>query len=71
MNSKKFLEDLKEILGEEINSLDDIIEPDSLNILALIAYIDEHFGKTIDYDKFNSIKTVRDLIRLIGEEHFE
>jgi len=46
-------------------------EYDSLSVLSIIAMIDKNFGKQIPSSDFIKITTIKSLMDLIGEEHFE
>ncbi len=77
MKINEFIEELKETLeleNVEINEstiLKDLEEYDSLSVLAIIALVDENFGKKLSGKDFQSITTVKSLIKLIGEKRFE
>ncbi len=77
MKVDEFIEKLKEILElqdvelcEETN-LRDLEEYDSLAVLSIIAMVDENFGRKLTGQNFQSITTVRSLIKLIGDKYFE
>ena len=44
---------------------------DSMAIMSIVAYVDEKFDKTMAADELQKVKTVKDLMELIGMEHFE
>ena len=44
---------------------------DSMAIMSIVAYADEKFGKTLAAAQLKEMKTVGDLMELIGREHFE
>ncbi len=44
---------------------------DSMAIMSIVAYADEKFGKTLAAEQLKEMKTVGDLMELIGREHFE
>jgi len=44
---------------------------DSMAIMSIIAYVDEKFEKTMAAEQLQKVKTVGDLMELIGMEHFE
>jgi acyl carrier protein len=77
MKTNEFIEELKETLeleDVEINentNLKDLEEYDSLSVLAIIAMIDENFGKKLSGQDFQSITTVKSLMELIGKDCFE
>jgi len=76
MKTSVFLEKLQEELEE-----DEILTPetnlkslesyDSISLLAVIAFVDEHLSKKIDTKHFKDIETVSDLMNVIGKENFE
>ena len=73
MEGNEFFEELVEIfeVDEDITSetsLEEMEEYDSLAIMSLIAFIDENFEMTVSGEKLRELKTVTDLIALIGEE---
>ena len=77
MKTSEFIDKLKESLETEDKSitvdtsLKDIEGYDSLSILSLIAFIDEHFDKSLTANQFKSLTTIKSLMDLIGHEHFE
>ena len=77
MRTNDFLKKLEEALElEDIElttdtNLKDLEEYDSLSVLSIIAMIDEEMDKKIPGVKFQSITTVKSLMKLIGEENFE
>ena len=79
MKKKEFIDELKDALeiedeDQEITLETDlryVEEYDSLSVLAIIAMIDKNFGKQIPSSDFSKIKTVSNLMELIGKEHFE
>jgi acyl carrier protein len=44
---------------------------DSMAVMSIVAYADEKFEKTLSAEQLQDMKTVRDLMELIGMEHFE
>lgn len=76
MKTQVFLEKLQEELEEDetltINTdLKSLESYDSLALLTIIAFVDEHFDKKIETKHFKDIKTVQDLMNVIGAEQFE
>lgn len=71
MKKNDFLKKVNEILEIDIKSLDEEIKIDSIGVMSLIAFIDENFDKTIKMDQFDNVKSLNDLIKVIGEENFE
>lgn len=77
MQTSEFIEKLKTALEIEDREIDEqtdlrsLEEYDSLSVLALIAMIDENFGKKIPGERFRQITTVQSLMECIGLEHFE
>jgi len=79
METEDFINELKDAL--EIEDEDQVItletnlkeleEYDSLSVLSIIAMIDKNFGKQIPSIDFVKITTIKGLMELIGEEHFE
>lgn len=73
MNEKAFLNELEEILELDPNTLQgdetllDIEQWDSLAFLSVIALADQKFDLVIPGDQLESIKTIPDLIDLMGE----
>ena len=71
MHKQQFLEDLEDILQRdepcsETDELASYEEWDSLSQMSLIAYMDRNFGIKLDFNNFENIKTVADLIELAG-----
>jgi len=74
MKKAEFIAKIKEDLEvEDELTLDSRLDKflDSLGTLALIALIDENFGKSIPAEEFQKFTTIQSLIDYIGEEHFE
>ena len=77
MTRAEFIERLKEIMQIEDNEIDettnmrDLPEFDSLALMSIIVFIDEHFQKTIRASEFKNVTTIKSLIELIGPEKFE
>ena len=77
MKKEFFLKELHEFLEiesiskfEESTNLKDLKEFDSLTIMTLIAFADEYFNKKFKAIDFKNIKTVKDVMNLIGIENF-
>jgi len=71
MNKKEFLLEIQDImLLDEINETTEI-EVDSMASLLLIAFLDEEFSILIDQEQIKSIKSVSNIIELIGDENFK
>lgn len=71
MDKQQFLNDLEDILQREKpctenDNLDEYEEWDSLSQMSLIAYMDRTFGVKLGFDNFENVKTVADLIELVG-----
>ena len=77
MKKTEFFQTLKDLFEEEnlpINeqtNLQDLEGFDSLGLISLIAFIDKNFCKRLTTAEFNTAKTVRNLMELIGLENFE
>jgi acyl carrier protein len=76
MTTQEFIMKLKEALEfEKVNmtvdtNLKNIEGYDSMAIMSIIAFADEHFSKKLTAQQLASITTVRSLMELIGSEHF-
>jgi acyl carrier protein len=75
METKIFLLKLQEALGEEElltvdTKFEDLSFFDSMAIMMIIAFVDEHFRQTISSKQLNEMKTVGDLISIIGLHRF-
>lgn len=73
MTIDEFLEELAELLEVEETvtletSLEDMPEYDSLAIMALIAFIDDNFDMTVSGEKVGNLKTVSELVDIIGKD---
>jgi len=76
MKISVFLEKLQEELGEDETltietNLEQLESYDSISLLSVIALVDENFDKKIDTKDFKGVKTVSDLMDVIGRENFE
>jgi len=68
MKKNDFLSDLKEVLElDELNE-NTALTFSSLDILSVIAFIDEHFDKQFKAIQLKEIKSISQLIALIGED---
>ena len=75
METKTFLLKLQEALGEDVlltvdTKFEDLSLFDSMAIMMIIAFVDEHFRQTISSKQLNEMKTVGDLISIIGLDRF-
>jgi acyl carrier protein len=75
METKIFLLKLQEALGEEElltvdTKFEDLSFFDSMAIMMIIAFVDEHFRQTISSKQLNEMNTVGDLISIIGLHRF-
>ena len=76
MKTQEFIEKLKEALEfDEVDlntetNLKSIENYDSMSIMTIIAFVDEHFSTKLTAQQLASISTVRSLIDLIGQGHF-
>lgn len=78
MKINEFLEKLHEGLELEDDVtltvdtvITDLEDYDSLMVLSIISFIHENFGKRYPADKLLDVKTVKQLMALIGDENFE
>jgi acyl carrier protein len=77
MKKNIFFEELLECMDIEPVEIDEttifteLEDFDSMAIMSIVAYADEKFGKTMAAEELQKVKTVRDLMELIGREHFE
>ena len=76
MKKQKFFEELQELMEtdviiEETTVLKNIPEFTSLAVLSVMAFIDEHFDKTLSAKEIYSITTIKSLMELIGSNQFE
>lgn len=76
MNTQDFLLKLQEELEEEVTlqpetNLKSLESYDSLALLTIIAFVDENFKKKVEAKHFKDIKTIDDLMMVIGKENFE
>jgi acyl carrier protein len=76
MNTKEFIQNLKEALEfDKANltidtNLKTIEGYDSMSVMIIIAFADEHFSKKLTAQQLAGITTVRSLMELIGIGHF-
>ena len=71
MNKEEFIEKLEDILQteeslKEETVLEDLEEWDSLAKMSLAAFYSSQFSKSLTFQDFKSLKTVKDLIDLAG-----
>ena len=55
----------------ETTVLKTLAEWDSMLIITIIAFIDQHFNKTVSAEQLNTIMSVGDLMKIIGSDNFE
>ena len=69
MDKEQFLIDLAEILEEDVVNENDVLAEfeawDSLSILSIIAYAQEHYKKQLKNNEIRDLETVAELITLI------
>jgi acyl carrier protein len=69
MEKEQFISDLAEILDEEVVNESDVLADfeawDSLTILSIISYAQQHFKKVLKNDDIRSLETVGDLFAFI------
>ena len=76
MTKQEFLRQLEEDLEisstklEPGTSISEIEEWDSLASMTTLALIDEHFGIDVDISRMNNLRTVDDILQVIGDENF-
>ena len=72
MDQANFVKGIQEIL--EIEDIEILIDTPlnitSLGILSLMVYIDENFNKRCKTSDLSKVECLRDLMQLIGKEHF-
>jgi acyl carrier protein len=76
MKTKEFIDNLKEALEfDKVNlttdtNLKTIDGYDSMSVMTIIAFVDEHFSKKLTAQQLAGITTVRSLMELIGSDQF-
>ncbi|MDR0831057.1 MAG: hypothetical protein LBN95_13260 [Prevotellaceae bacterium] len=70
MNKKDFFASLEDYLELEGLNENSPLELSSLGILSVIALIDENFDKQYKASEIKEIKSVQELMSLIGTENF-
>jgi len=73
MNREDFLEELQDLLQRDDPltpdmELRDLPEWDSLSMMSLAAFFDEHFNMTLAFADFEALITVDDLLKKAGLE---
>ncbi len=63
--------ELEGVKLDENTVLTELIEFNSLAIMGIIALIDEEFEMLIEAEKFENVKTIKDLMDLVGETKFK
>ena len=78
MKREEFIDRLKETLEidsskriTEDTDLRELAEYDSLGVLTVIAMVDEIFGEELSASDLDNVATVRDLIKVVGEDRFD
>jgi acyl carrier protein len=70
----KMLQEALEITSVELTEqtmLNKVEEYDSMSVMGIIAFIDEHFNIKLTATQLSSITDIKSLIKLIGLEKFE
>lgn len=73
MKKEDFLVELEDILQREepceiSDNLEDYEEWDSLSKMSIVAYYDKNFDVQLSLTDFKNLKTVADLIALVGDK---
>ena len=77
MKKNNFFQELVECMEIEPVDIDegtvfrDLEDFDSMAVMSIVAFADEKFGETLTAEQLKNMKTVRDLMELIGMQHFE
>lgn len=76
MTKSQFLSSLQEVLEVDVDLTEDtnlreLEGYDSMAVLSIIAFFDEHFQQTVDAERFEDVTTVSDLMGLIGHDRFD
>ena len=69
MKKEEFIEELIDILELEDNDVNFATEIalDSLSILSIISFLDENFSKKATGEQLESVKSINDIVQLVGE----
>ena len=72
MHLKEFLTEFQDLLQRDDplspdSRLEDLDEWDSLAIMAVIAWFDKQFGRTLNFGNFKGLQTVADVAALSSE----
>ncbi len=72
MQLKEFLTEFQDLLQRDDplspdSRLEDLDEWDSLAIMAVIAWFDKQFGRTLNFGNFKGLQTVADVAALSSE----
>jgi acyl carrier protein len=73
MKLEKFYSELRQILEIEDDLINEetALSLDSLRILMVILFIDEHFNRQVKATEFNNVTCIKDLIDIIGIGNFK
>jgi acyl carrier protein len=66
MTKEMFLNKLEEVLEVELLTENSAIELNSMQVLGVIVFVDENFGKQLKTKDIQNIQSISDLIGLIG-----
>jgi acyl carrier protein len=66
MTKEEFLNTLSEVLEEENLTETSSIELTSLQVLSVMMFVDENFGKRLKTNDLKNVKSIPDLISVIG-----
>lgn len=70
MKKKDFFASLEDYLELSNLSENSILELTSLGVLSVIALVDENFDKQLKASELKNVKSVSELINLIGSDNF-
>lgn len=70
MKKKDFFASLEDYLELSNLSENSILELTSLGVLSVIALVDENFDKQLKASELKDVKSVSELINLIGSDNF-
>ncbi len=77
MKKEKFFEGLLECMEidpvkiNEDTAFSELEDFDSMAVISIVAYVDEKFAASLSAEQLKNMKTVGDLMALVGREHFE
>ncbi len=77
MKKEDFLQELVDsmemsgVVLQEDTVFKELPDFDSMSVMSIVALVDEKFAKRLSAEQLSTMKTVKNLMELVGMEHFQ